>query len=127
VLEDQDLGQLRLDVRPLLLQARLVGFQHRQEALELGALVAPGLVHVDQLADFRQREPEPLAAQGELEAGAIARGVDPARAGAPGSEQAVVLVEADRARRDVELARQLADGKLGAFLFALQHDRVRRF
>ena len=47
---------------------------------ELRPLVARRRVHVDQLADLRQREPEPLAAQDQLEARALALAVD---AGAP--------------------------------------------
>jgi hypothetical protein len=116
-LERLDLRKLGFDIGPLLQQARPVLFKHREEALELRALVAPGLVHVDQLADLGQREAEALAAQGQLEAGTVARRVDAALAVALRREQALVLVEADRARRDVELARQFADGEFGAFRF----------
>ena len=96
-------------------EARLVRFQHGEEALELRPLVAAGLVHVDQFADLGKREPEALAAQRELEPGAVAQRVDAPLAVAPRREQPLVLVEADRARRDVELAREVADGELGAF------------
>ena len=56
--------------------------------------------------------PEPLGAQRELQARTVARGVDgapPARA--LGREQAHVLVEADRARGEVELLGEFADGE----------------
>src|ERR1041385_1443382 len=76
LLEGLDLGQLRLYVGALLLEARLVRLEHREEALELRPLVAPRLVHVDQLADLREREPQALAAQRELEP----------RAGGPGGD-----------------------------------------
>ena len=65
-----------------------------------GALVAPGLVHVDELADLGQRQPEALAAQRQLQAGAVARRVDAALAVALAARAGPVLVEADRARRD---------------------------
>src|SRR6185436_19751367 len=84
----QDLGELRLDVGALLQQARLVRLEHGEEALELRPLVAPRLVHVDQLADLRQRQAEALAAQRELEAGAVARRVDAPLAVASRREQA---------------------------------------
>src|SRR5437868_14604987 len=87
------------------------------EALELRPVVASGLVHVDQLADLGERQAEPLAAQRELEARAVAQRVDAPLAVASRREQPLILVEANGARRDVELARQLADGKLGAFGF----------
>src|SRR6185503_6136706 len=106
--------KLRLDIGPLLQQACAVLLEHGEEALELRPLVAPRLVHVDQLADLGQRQAEALAAQRELEAGAVARRVDAALAVAARREQALVLVEADGARRDVELARELADRILGA-------------
>ncbi len=89
------------------------------------ALVAPGLVHVDQLADLGQRQAEALAAQRELEPGAVARRVDAPLALAARREQALVLVEADRARRDFELARQFADRKLAALRRLGAHVRVR--
>ena len=70
------------------------------------------LVHVDQLAHLRQRQTEPLAAQRQLEARAVARRIDARQAraaAARGGEDALVLVEADRARSDVEFARELGD------------------
>src|SRR5512145_1342042 len=115
--ERLDLGELRLEIRLLLQQARLVGLKHREEALELWPLVAPGLVHVDEVADFGEREAEPLAAERELEPRAVARRIDAALAFAAGREQALILVEADCARGDVELARELADREFGAFGF----------
>src|SRR5678815_4465838 len=114
--ERQDLGKLRFDVGALLDQAVLVRFEHGEEALELRPLVPAGLVHVDQLADLGKRQSEALAAQGQLETGAIARGVDSPLPVAARRDQALVLVEADGARRDLELARELADRILGARL-----------
>src|SRR5690348_4950586 len=96
--------------------------EHLLEALELRAVVAAGLVHVDQLADFGEGEPQALAAQRELEPGAVPRRIDAPLALAPRREQALGLVEADRARRDVELLREFADRKFGALGF---HARVR--
>src|SRR5207244_12939770 len=100
LLEGADLGELGLDVGLLLQQARLVALEHREEALQLRALVAPRLVHVDQLADLGQGEAQPLAAQRELEARAVARRGDAALAVAARREQPLILVEADGSRRD---------------------------
>src|SRR5262245_31111766 len=114
--ERLDLGKLRLDVGALLDQVLLVRLEHREEALELRPLVAPRLVHVDQLADLGQRQTEPLAAQGELEARAVPRRVDAPLAVAARRDQPLVFVEADGARRDLELARELADRVFGSLL-----------
>src|SRR2546428_14148247 len=122
--EGLDLGELRLDGGALLQQALAGGSEHLAKALELRALVAPRLVHVDQLADLGERQPEALAAQRELEPRAVARRVDAPLAVAPRRDQPLGLVEADRARRDVELARQFADRKLGALRFLDPHGRV---
>src|SRR5205807_2927077 len=122
--EAVELAELRLDVGALLQQARLGRFEHRQEALELGPLVAARLVHVDQLADLGERQPQALAAQRELEPRAVARRVDAALAVAPRRNQPLVFVEADRARRDAELVRQFADRKLAALRFLDPHGRV---
>src|SRR5882672_5359111 len=100
--ERLDLGKLRFDVGALLQEARAVRLEHGEEALELRPLVASRLVHVDQLADLREREPQALAAQGELEAGAVARRVDAPLAYAARRDQPLGLVEADGARGDVE-------------------------
>src|SRR5579859_7347624 len=116
LLERGDLRQLGLEVAALLLQQRLVLLEHGEEARQLRALVASRLVHVDQLANLRQRQAEPLAAQRQLQARAVAQGVDAALALAPRREQALVLVEADRARGDVEFAREVPDRVLGALL-----------
>jgi hypothetical protein len=105
---------LRLEVGALLLEHRLVALEQRQEALELRPVVAARLVHVDQLANLGKRQAQALAAQRELEARAVALRVDPALSGAARREQPLVLVEADRARGDVELARQLSDREFGA-------------
>src|SRR5437763_8793730 len=120
LLEGFDLGELRLDVGALLQEALAVALEHLAEALELRPLVAAGLVHVDQLADLGERQPESLAAQRELEPRAITQRVDAPLALAPRREQALVFVEADGARGDVELFRQLADRELASLLAARQ-------
>src|SRR5438445_9009149 len=114
LLEGRDLGELRLDVGALLQQALPVRVQDLAEALELRPLVAPRLVHVDELADLGEGEPEALAAQRELEARTVARRVDAPLARAARREEALVFVKPDGARGDVELARECADRKFGA-------------
>src|SRR5205807_8255660 len=106
--EGRELGELRLDVGALLQQALPVSVQHLAEALELRPLVAPRLVHVDQLADLGEGEPEGLAAQRELEARTVARRVDAPLARAARREEGLVFVKPDGARGDVERARDFA-------------------
>ena len=88
------------------------------EVLELGRGVAHAVVHAEQLAVLGQREAEPLAAQRELEPGAVGPAIDPGPADAGGRQQPLILVEADRARGDVELACQIGNG-VGFFV---RHD-----
>ena len=69
----------------LLQQPRAPVGEQLEELGELRPLVARDLVQVEQLADLRQREPQPLAAQDQLDAHALALAVDagaPARCGA---------------------------------------------
>ena len=49
--------------------------EQREECGELRLFVAPHFVQVEQLADLRQRQPEPLAAQDQLEAHPLALAV----------------------------------------------------
>ena len=87
--------------------------QHRHETLELGRGIFGRLVHIDQIADFGQGQTQTLAAQRQLQTRAIARTINPrtpARALATGTQQALILVETDRAWRDVEFPRQLSNG-----------------
>jgi hypothetical protein len=83
----RDLGQRHLDVVQLLLQLAAMIAQHDQEGLQLRPLVAARFVHVDELLDLLQRQPEPLAAQRQLQARAVAVGVDAVAAGARGLQQ----------------------------------------
>ena len=70
---------------------------------------AVDLVEVEQLADLGQREAQPLAAQDPAEPRAVAGAVQPGQALAARLDQALVLVEADGARRDRELAGEFGD------------------
>ena len=77
--------------------------------VELPRLARLLVVHVDDRADLLQREPEPLAAQDEVEPGAVPAVVDARGAAALGGDQAQVLVVADRAVGDPELLGDLGD------------------
>ena len=57
-----------------------------------------------------KREAEALAAQDQLDPRALALAVDPGEPAPAGREQALVLVEADRARRQREFLRELGNG-----------------
>ena len=112
-LECAELFKLRFDVLALLREQRTMVCQHFEKLLQLRGLVLGAVVHVDQLTDFRQRQAQPLAAQGEFEPRAVATRIDARTAGATPlrRQQALVFVEADRARRDVEFLRELTDGE----------------
>ncbi|CAM2158486.1 hypothetical protein PT2222_40335 [Paraburkholderia tropica] len=104
---------------------------HRVEkSLKLRERVGRRLVEIEQRADFVEREAEALAAQGQLQARAVASGkhtLEPARAFAAGRQQALVLVETDRARRHVEFAGEFGNRVMGHDWWApLAAGRVRR-
>ena len=118
-----DLGQGLGDVLSLLLQLAPMLAQHIEKGPQLGRAVRGGVVHVHQLLDLLQAQAQALAAQGELQAGAVGMGVDAVAPGALRREQADVFIEADGARGDVELGRSsvmvklLAAATLAAALF----------
>src|SRR3990167_2635027 len=64
------------DVVELLLELLAVCRQRAEKGVELRRGVALGVVHRHQLLDLLQRETQPLAAQRELEPGAVAPAVD---------------------------------------------------
>src|SRR6187455_1470489 len=65
------LAERGLQVGHLSLEQTAVLHEHDQELVELRLGVARRLVHVDKLLDLGQRQAETLAAQRELEAGAV--------------------------------------------------------
>src|SRR6185312_5485275 len=81
----------------------------RQCGAHLLQVIGIGVVEVEQLLDVGQREAQALAAQDELEAGAVARAIDALAPDALRRQQAMILVEADGAVRQRQLARQIAD------------------
>ena len=105
----RDFAERDLDVLALLFEQPAVFGQHVQEGGELRPGVAGRVVHLHQLLDGLQAQPQPLAAQRELEACAVALAVDAVAAVSPRRQQAQVFVEADGARGDVEFQRQLGD------------------
>ena len=87
----------------------------REERVQLGDGVGRRFIQIEQLANFRQREAKPLAAQRQFQACAVAARINAtqaARALAARREQPLVLVEADGAGRDVEFAREFGDREL---------------
>ncbi|MOA38303.1 hypothetical protein D3C78_1599730 [compost metagenome] len=85
-------------------------FQYAQILAQLHLGVARAVVHVDQRQDFRQLQPQALAAQRQLQARAVARAEDAVASLARRADDSLVFVEADRAGRDVELAGKFRDG-----------------
>jgi len=118
LLERSNFAQDHLDILTLLLEDGTSPFQYFEEALDLDLLVLGGVVQVDQLTDFRQREPEALAAQSKLQANLVSVAVNPVATGAAGREQALVFVEAYRPRSQTEFP-----GKFGNGVFGVGHAR----
>jgi len=69
--------------------------------------------HIQHLADFIERETNAFAAQNQHQPRAVRNGIDARRAFATRAEQAFLLVEPQRARRDIEFGCKVADGKTG--------------
>src|SRR6478609_7065451 len=98
------------DVAALLFERGAMLFQYAQVLTQLHFGIARPVIHVDQGQDFGQLQPQPLAAQRQLQARAVARTEDAVAALARRADDPLVFVEADRAGRDVELAGELGDG-----------------
>ena len=76
------LGERGLQVAELLLELLDGAWPSTtRKLLQLRLGVARRLVHVDQILDLGELQPEPLAAQRELEAGPVAQTVDAIAAG----------------------------------------------
>jgi hypothetical protein len=88
-----------VDVLALLLQRGEALAELLQRLGHLGRAAVVLVVEVHQFADLDQRQADALAAQDQLQAAAVLVGIDAVDAVAGGREQALVLVEAQRARR----------------------------
>src|SRR5262249_52565343 len=111
-LEAADLPEDLVDLVALPLELLAPRGERGDEFPELRPLVGRRIVELEHLPHVGEREPEALAAQDGLQAHKVALGVDAAAAVAARREQSLVLVETDRARRDVELAGEIADRAL---------------
>src|SRR5690606_3031760 len=85
-----------------------------QRRLRLGALI--DFVEIEDFLDLDQREADALAAQDQLQLGAVAMRVNAVHAVAARRQETLVFVEAERARRDLELSGQLRN-RVGALSF----------
>src|SRR5690349_19413050 len=116
-----DLAQLLKRERDLIAlplelgNARAAASQGRAHLLEM---IGIGVIELEQFLDVGQRKAEALAAQDELEPGAVARAVDALPADALRRQQAVILIEADGSVRQRQLAREIADRVEGGRCFA---------
>ena len=86
-LERVDLRQNDGDVLPLLIQHCTPFGEHLQEFDQLDSLTLGRFVQIEELPDLAQGKAEPLAAQDELDAHALALAVDAAAPAAARSEQ----------------------------------------
>ena len=75
----------------------------------LGPTVVADIVEVEQFLDLGEAQAHTLAPQDPRQPGAIAIGVEPLRSPPLGRDQRLILIEAKRARGDVEFVAQLAD------------------
>ena len=99
-----------LDLALLLLE--MGDLLHALLARQLQLLVRTGvvaLVGLDHFRDLGQREAEALALEDELQAHAVRGAVETGEPFATRREEALVLVEAQGAQGDVELAREVSD------------------
>ncbi len=99
------------DVFPLLLENDdlLLEFLQGVGVLLHGFVVLA--VELEDFPDFLQRQTHALAAQDQDQPGAVLVGIDPVHPVAGGGQKALVLVEAQRARRGFELRAELTDGE----------------
>ena len=104
-----ELVDVRVEIAAPALQIGDVQAAATQKLAQLLQAGAVDLVEIEKLADLGQREAEPLAAQDPREPRAIAGAVEPGQALAARLDQAFILVEANRARRDRELAGEFGD------------------
>src|SRR6516164_1567206 len=105
-LEFVDVG---VEIATLVLEIGDVQAAAPQKLAQLLHARAIDLVEIEQLLDLGERETEPLAAQDPAQPHAVVRAVEPRQALAPGLDQPLVLVEANGARGDRELAGELGD------------------
>ena len=101
----------RIDILTLRLKrddTRLILLQRR---LRLGALV--DFVEIEDFFDLDEREANALAAEDQLQLGAVAVRVDAVHAVAARGQETLVFVKAERPRRDLELSSQLRN-RIGA-------------
>ena len=82
-----------------------------QRDLELGHLPVAEVVEVEHLAHFLEREADRLAGEHIGKPRAVAARVEALLAAPRRIEQALLLVEAQRARRDAEFLGEIADGE----------------
>src|SRR6476620_9751042 len=108
-LEVGELGEGVLDVLPAAFQLGAPVPDLAEQVGELTRLARLLVVHVDDRADLLEREPEPLAAQDEVQPRPVPAVVDPRGAAALGRDQAQVLVVAHGPVGDAELLGHLGD------------------
>src|SRR5436190_2927662 len=104
-----EFGDVGVEIAPLAFEIGDVKPAAAQQLAQLLQAGAVDLVEVEQLLDLGEREAEPLAAQDPAEPHPVVRAVEPRQSLAARLDQPLVLVEADGARGDGELAGQLGD------------------
>ena len=121
---DATLGHV-LDRRINILALAFQGFDLAAIFVERGAHLGGAVVfrriEVENFVNFDQRKTEALAAQDQLQTGAIARRIEARLALALRRDQALVLVKTQGAGGDIELFGELANriGAVGFFLWRL--------
>ncbi len=98
-----------VDVLPLAFESDQALVELAQRLGVLRRFSVALAIQFQDLADLVERQPDPLAAQDQLQAGAVAIRVNPIEPLPGRSEQPLVLVEAQRSWGGFELTAQLAD------------------
>src|SRR3990170_5938986 len=103
------LGDGGVDVAALALERRDLFLAPLERHQPLRLTMVADVVEIEKLANFGEAEAGPLAAQNPGDPGAVALRIEPLRAAPLGSDQALILVEAQRPSGDSERVAHLAD------------------
>src|SRR5439155_14772117 len=105
------LGDNAIDVVFLMFEPLDTLAEFCERDLELGDPTVAQIVEIEHLAHFLEREADRLAGEHIGQPRAVAAGVEPLLAAPRGVEQALLLIEPQRARRDAEFLGEIADGE----------------
>src|SRR5690606_8344539 len=105
-----DLAKRQFKVASLLLQRGTMFFQNAHVMLQLRPRIVGGrIVHIDEVENFGKLKTHPFAAQSQFKTCAVACVVDAVASFPLWADDALVFIEAYRARRDPEFLGEIGD------------------